>query len=86
MFFRLRFCRCIIWFIGKALREAEILVEDLKRYAAGNGLPDPYGKGEQDAYGWRGRIALRWTLAGFLVLMLAYVGSRFVSEFILGRI
>ena len=24
---------------GKALREAEILVEDLKRYAAGNGLP-----------------------------------------------
>ena len=38
------------------------------------------------AYGWRGRIALRWTLAGFLVLMLAYVGSRFVSEFILGRI
>lgn len=37
-------------------------------------------------YGWRGRIALRWTLAGFLVLMLAYVGSRFVSEFILGRI
>ena len=23
---------------------------------AGNGLPDPYGKGEQDAYGWRGRI------------------------------
>jgi len=38
------------------------------------------------AYGWRGRIALRWTLAGFLVLMLAYVGSRFVSEYILGRI
>ena len=37
-------------------------------------------------YGWRGRIALRWTLAGFLVLMLAYVGSRFVSELILGRI
>lgn len=23
---------------------------------AGNGLPDPDGKGEQDAYGWRGRI------------------------------
>ncbi|MFT3849168.1 MAG: cytochrome c biogenesis protein CcsA [Propionivibrio sp.] len=38
------------------------------------------------AYGWRGRIALRWTLAGFLVLMLAYVGSRFVSEYILGRV
>lgn len=40
----------------------------------------------RQAYGWRGRIALRWTLAGFLVLMLAYVGSRFVSEFVLGRI
>ena len=38
------------------------------------------------AYGWRGRIALRWTLAGFLLLFLAYIGSRFVSEVLLGRI
>ncbi len=37
-------------------------------------------------YGWRGRIALRWTLAGFLVLILAYIGSRFVSEVVLGRV
>ena len=37
-------------------------------------------------YGWRGRIALRWTLTGFLILLLAYIGSRFVSEVILGRI
>jgi ABC-type uncharacterized transport system permease subunit len=37
-------------------------------------------------YGWRGRIALRWTLAGFLILLLAYIGSRFVSEVLLGRI
>lgn len=37
-------------------------------------------------YGWRGRIALRWTLAGFLLLFLAYIGSRFVSEVLLGRI
>jgi ABC-type uncharacterized transport system permease subunit len=36
--------------------------------------------------GWRGRIALRWTLAGFLALFLAYIGSRFVSEVLLGRI
>jgi ABC-type uncharacterized transport system permease subunit len=36
-------------------------------------------------YGWRGRIALRWTLTGFAVLLLAYVGSRFVLEVILGR-
>jgi len=35
--------------------------------------------------GWRGRIALRWTLAGFATLLLAYVGSRFVLEVILGR-
>jgi ABC-type uncharacterized transport system permease subunit len=35
--------------------------------------------------GWRGRTALRWTLAGFVALLLAYVGSRFVLEVILGR-
>lgn len=35
--------------------------------------------------GWRGRIALRWTLAGFAALLLAYVGSRFVLEVILHR-
>lgn len=37
------------------------------------------------AWGWRGRKALHWTLAGFAVLLLAYVGSRFVVEVILGR-
>jgi len=37
------------------------------------------------AYGWRGRTALRWTLAGFITLLLAYVGSRFVLEVIIGR-
>jgi ABC-type uncharacterized transport system permease subunit len=37
-------------------------------------------------YGWRGKIALRWTLAGFLALLLAYVGSRFVLEVILKRL
>ena len=36
-------------------------------------------------YGWRGRTALRWTLAGFAALLLAYVGSRFVLEVILER-
>jgi ABC-type uncharacterized transport system permease subunit len=36
-------------------------------------------------YGWRGRTALRWTLAGFVALLLAYVGSRFVLEVILQR-
>ena len=37
-------------------------------------------------YGWRGRVAQRWTLAGFLLLFLAYIGTRFVSEIVLGRI
>jgi ABC-type uncharacterized transport system permease subunit len=36
-------------------------------------------------YGWRGRSALRWTLAGFVALLLAYVGTWFVLEVILGR-
>jgi ABC-type uncharacterized transport system permease subunit len=37
------------------------------------------------AYGWRGRVALRWTLTGFLMLVLAYFGSRFVLEILLQR-
>ena len=37
------------------------------------------------AWGWRGRTALRWTMAGFMVLLLAYIGSRFVLEVLLGR-
>lgn len=36
-------------------------------------------------YGWRGRVALRWVMAAFATLMLAYVGSRFVLEVILHR-
>jgi len=36
-------------------------------------------------YGWRGRTALRWTVTGFVVLMLAYPGSRFVLEVLLHR-
>ena len=35
--------------------------------------------------GWRGKVALRWTLSGFGALLLAYIGSRFVLEVILGR-
>jgi len=38
------------------------------------------------AWGWRGRVALRWTLAGFVALMFAYVGSRFVLEVVLHRV
>ena len=37
-------------------------------------------------WGWRGKRALRLTLTGFAFLILAYLGSRFVAEVILGRI
>ena len=37
------------------------------------------------ARGWRGRIALRYTLVGFAFIVLAYTGSRFVVEVILQR-
>ena len=33
--------------------------------------------------GWRGRTATRWTLGGFISLMLAYFGSKFVLEVVL---
>jgi ABC-type uncharacterized transport system permease subunit len=36
-------------------------------------------------FGWRGRQALRFLLAGYVTLALAYFGSRFVLEGILGR-
>jgi ABC-type uncharacterized transport system permease subunit len=36
-------------------------------------------------FGWRGRTALRWTFTGFVMLLLASVGSLFVVEVILRR-
>lgn len=36
-------------------------------------------------FGWRGRTAIRWTLGGFVALMLAYFGSKLVIELILGQ-
>lgn len=36
-------------------------------------------------FGWRGRTALRWVLAGTVMLLLAYFGAKFVSEVVLGR-
>lgn len=35
--------------------------------------------------GWRGHLATRWLYAGALLLLLAYVGSRFVLEVVLQR-
>ncbi|WP_432743857.1 cytochrome c biogenesis protein CcsA [Methylobacter sp. G7] len=37
-------------------------------------------------YGWRGKTAVRWTLAGFILLLLAYFGSKLVLEIILKKI
>lgn len=36
-------------------------------------------------YGWRGMKAIRWTLAGFVLLLLAYVGTRFILQVVLHR-
>ena len=36
-------------------------------------------------FGWRGRVAIRWTIGGFIFLMLAYFGSKLVLELILSR-
>jgi ABC-type uncharacterized transport system permease subunit len=36
--------------------------------------------------GWRGKTAMRWTLSGFIVLILAYFGSKFVLELLLNRV
>lgn len=35
--------------------------------------------------GWRGRVAVRWTLAGFALLVVGYFGSKLVLEVVLGR-
>jgi ABC-type uncharacterized transport system permease subunit len=35
--------------------------------------------------GWRGKVALRWILSGYTVLLLAYFGSKFVLELLLNR-
>jgi ABC-type uncharacterized transport system permease subunit len=37
-------------------------------------------------YGWRGRRAVRLTLTGMALLLLAYFGSRFVLELVLKRV
>lgn len=34
-------------------------------------------------YGWRGKIAAKWTILAFLVLLMAYFGTRFVRAIIL---
>lgn len=39
----------------------------------------------RNRYGWRGRTALRWIVTGSAMLLIAYAGSKFVLEVLLGR-
>lgn len=36
-------------------------------------------------FGWRGQKAIRFTLIGFVLLAIGFIGSKFVLEMILGR-
>lgn len=36
-------------------------------------------------FGWRGKVAIRWTLGGFIALMLAFFGTKLVLELLLQR-
>ena len=36
-------------------------------------------------YGWRGRKAVHWTISGYIFLLLAYLGTKFVMEVLLHR-
>lgn len=36
-------------------------------------------------HGWRGRTAIRWALAGYVTLILAYFGSKLILEQIFGK-
>lgn len=36
--------------------------------------------------GWRGQKIIRWAIGGFIALLLAYIGSKFVLELILHRV
>lgn len=37
-------------------------------------------------YGWRGGTAVRWTLVAMVLLVLAFFGTKFVLELVLGRV
>jgi len=47
--------------------------------------PPAYPLVRRFRYGWRGRTAIIWTLSGFVMLVLAYFGSKAVLELILQR-
>ena len=65
---------------GKALTFTHKVVFSVLSWLVFTGLL--YGRYR---YGWRGRTVLNWILAGSVLLLLAYLGSKFVLEVILGR-
>ena len=38
------------------------------------------------SFGWRGKRVTNWVLGGFITLLLAYTGTKFILEFVLHRI
>ena len=36
-------------------------------------------------FGWRGRVAMRWTVSGFVLLLLSYFGWRLVLQFVVAQ-
>ena len=77
---------------------ARVFTDEMNVQALGSLMAVPFTKPTYWPYGrWEGisavlvesksgRTALRWTMAGFLVLLMAYVGSRFVVEVLLNRL
>jgi ABC-type uncharacterized transport system permease subunit len=37
-------------------------------------------------YGWRGKKAIKLTIIGFVLLLLAYVGSKFILQVVMGKV
>ena len=67
---------------GRSVREGQLLVAGGVLWVAGLLAILLIGRW---LMGWRGRTAIRWTLGGFISLMLAYFGSKMVLELILAR-
>ena len=69
----------------KALGAPNALVKLVLRRWPEKGWTGPELLAGRHAFGWRGRRATRWLYAGTALLLLAYVGSRFVLEVLLQR-
>lgn len=65
---------------GKPLQLTHKIIFSIASWIIYGGLL--YGRYQ---YGWRGLKAIRWTLVGFVLLLLAYVGSKFILQVLLHR-